>query len=151
MSAHDAHLVATWRYSGPWAVYDMASAQPIFDHLPDYVAVTSGGQLVGFCCVGHAARVPGLLKEVDVLDVGLGMHPELVGHGRGEELGRTVLEFLATTHPDQQLRAVVQNWNERSLRLTRRLGFEDAGDITAVQNGHRVTYRIVKHRLGMSN
>lgn len=151
MTVRDAELVATWRYSGPCAVYDVTSAQPILDDLPDYFAVTSGERLVGFCCVGHAARIPGLTEQVDVLDVGLGMDPELVGLGCGDEFGRTVLAFLVTTHPDQELRAVVQDWNERSLRLTRQLGFEDAGELTAVQGGHQIAYRIVKHRAHKRN
>lgn len=150
MTVRDAELVATWRYSGPCAVYDVTSAQSIIDDLPDYFAVTSGERLVGFCCVGHAARIPGLTEQVGVLDVGLGMDPELVGRGCGEEFGRTVLAFLTTTHPDHQLRAVVQDWNERSLRLTRRLGFEDAGELTTVQDGHQLAYRIVKRPTGKS-
>ena len=144
MTVRDAELVATWRYGGPYAVYDVDSAQPILDDLSDYFAVTSGDRLVGFCCVGHAARIPGLAEQMDVLDVGLGMDPELIGLGCGGEFGRTVLAFLATARPDQGLRAVVQDWNERSLRLTRRLGFEDVGELIAAQGGHQVTYRIVK-------
>ncbi|MCV7420711.1 GNAT family N-acetyltransferase [Mycobacterium yunnanensis] len=143
MTAQDAELVATWRYSGPAAVYDVASAQPILDDLSDYFAVTSGERLIGFCCVGRAARIPGLLEEGDVLDIGLGMDPNLVGHGQGEEFGRTVLDFLIATRSERHVRAVVQDWNERSLRLTRRLGFEDAGELIAVQGGRQVTYRIV--------
>jgi len=143
MTAQDAEVVATWRYGGPAAVYDVASAQPILDDLPDYLAVTAGERLVGFCCVGRAARVPGLSEHVGVLDVGFGMEPGLVGHGRGTRFGRAMLAFLATAFPHQELRAVVQDWNERSLRLTRRLGFQDAGALTVAQGGRPVTYRIV--------
>lgn len=46
-----------------------------------------------------------------------------------------------------KLRAVVQSWNERSLRMTRRLGFEDAGgELTVVMRGRRVPYRVVIRR-----
>ena len=143
MIEQDAELVAGWRYSGPCAVYDLALAQQILDDLPDYFAVTSGERLVGFCCVGRAARIPGLTAQTDVLDVGLGMDPGLVGHGCGAEFGRTVLAFLARAHPHQEMRAVVQDWNERSLHLTRLLGFEDAGELVAVHGDHRLAYRVV--------
>jgi RimJ/RimL family protein N-acetyltransferase len=143
MTPEDAERVGAWRYRDGWAAYDLPSARPILDALSDYHAVVAGNDLVGFCCIGEAARIAGLVEYDGVLDLGLGMDPNLVGEGRGPVFGNAVLRYLAHRHPGRSIRAVVQSWNRRSLRLTRRLGFEEVGDLTAVQGGKSVTYRIV--------
>jgi [ribosomal protein S18]-alanine N-acetyltransferase len=146
MTVDEAERMASWRYSGDWSVYDLSSAQPLIDELASYYAVMSDETLIGFCCIGEAARVPGMTEQPATIDVGMGMDPTLVGRGHGAAIGRTVLSYLAETYPDKALRAVVQCWNERSRRLTHRLGFEEVGQLTAVQGGRSVAYRIVKRQ-----
>lgn len=129
--------IAGWRYDDRWAVYD--SDGPLDPEL-GYWAVVEGSRenerLVGFGCLGEDARVPGLPEADGVLDVGVGMRPDLVGQGRGPEFAATVLDF-AHARGATRLRAVVQDWNIRSLRLVERLGFvrvgtHDVGDVTFV-------------------
>ena len=50
-----------------------------------YRAVVSAvdGDLVGFYCVGREARVPGIAPRDNVIDVGVGMNPALIGRGHG--------------------------------------------------------------------
>lgn len=74
----------------------------------------------------------------------MGMHPRLVGRGNGARFGETILDYLDVRYPGATLRAVVQSWNERSLKLTHRLGFQDAGEHVSVQGGRPVTYRVVQ-------
>ena len=86
------------------------------------------------------------VKEDPAVDVGMGMDPALVGHGHGAAFGQTVLDHLAETCPGRPLRAVVQAWNQHSLRTTSRLGFEEVGELTTMQDGRPVAYRIVVKR-----
>jgi L-amino acid N-acyltransferase YncA len=53
---------------------------------------------------------------------------------------------MAPARVGQGLRAVVQQWNARSLRLARALGFAETGTHTCVQGGRDVAYVV----LGMS-
>ena len=146
MAVDEAAEVASWRYGGDWSVYDLSTSQPLLDNLSSYHAVVNGDKLVGFCCTGVEARIAGMNGDPAILDVGMGLNPKLVGCGDGARFGETVLQYLDVHHPGVTLRAVVQSWNERSLRLTSRLGFEDAGELIAVQAGQPVTYRIVEKR-----
>jgi [ribosomal protein S18]-alanine N-acetyltransferase len=129
--------IAGWRYDDRWAVYD--SEGPLDPGLGYWAVVDGEGaaeRLVGFGCLGEDARVPGLPEADGVLDVGVGMRPDLVGQGLGPEFATTVLEF-ARGRGATRLRAVVQDWNARSLRLVERLGFvrtgtHPVGDVTFV-------------------
>jgi [ribosomal protein S18]-alanine N-acetyltransferase len=146
MTVDEAEQVAAWRYSGGWSIYNLESAQSLIVDLSNYYSIIFDGNLIGFCCIGEAARVPGMTEEPATLDLGVAMDPVQVGRGHGAAFGQVVLNFLSQTHLDKVLRAVVQSWNERSLQLTRRLGFEDAGELNVVQGGRPVSYRVViKH------
>ena len=146
MTADEAKLIATWHYSGKWSVYDLPSPQPLLDALTSYHSVLVDEKLIGFCCTGSAARVPGMSGVSAILDIGMGMDPTAVGRGYGAVFGQAVLDYLSAQHPDWTLRAVVQDWNERSLRFARRLGFVDACELTVVQDGRRIPYRVVVKR-----
>jgi hypothetical protein len=146
MAVDEAAEVASWRYGGDYSVYDLSTSQPILDNLSSYHAVVIGDKLIGFCCTGVEARTTGMNADPAILDVGIGMNPKLVGRGDGARFGETILQYFDAHHPGVTLRAVVQSWNERSLRLTSRLGFEDAGELIALQGGQPVTYRIVEKR-----
>jgi [ribosomal protein S18]-alanine N-acetyltransferase len=143
MTIDEAVAVASWRYSGDWSVYDLSTPQPIIDHLVSYRSVASGDEVVGFYCTGVEARVADMAEDPAILDVGMGMHPELVGRGNGTHFGEVVLRDLQAHHPGVTLRVVVQSWNGRSLALTHRLGFQPVGKRVVVQDGRKVTYDVL--------
>lgn len=150
-TAADAEQVARWRYGGAWAVYDRPAPAPLLRGQDGYVAVTGpadGEGPAGFLCTGGEARVPGQAAEPGVLDLGVGMAPALVGRGHGRAFGAAVLAHVRATAPPgtTRLRAVVQQWNVRSVRLARALGFAESGTHWCVQGGRDVGYVV----LGMS-
>lgn len=133
--------MASWSYPGPWAVYDVTApldpAEGFWAVLDD---TAEGSDVVGFACFGVEARVPGLEERPGVLDVGVGMRPDLTGHGRGRAFAEAVLAHAGQVSSARTLRAAVQEWNERSLRLLLGLGFVRTGT-------HRVgdvTYAVVE-------
>ncbi|MGZ4485669.1 MAG: GNAT family N-acetyltransferase [Nocardioidaceae bacterium] len=123
MTPDDGEAIALWRYPGPWAVYD--STGPLDPAEGYWAVVDDAGELVGFACFGVEARVSGLEERAGVLDVGVGMRPDLTGQGRGVPFSEAVFAHGREVAP--RMRAVVQQWNERSVRLLRRLGFEETG------------------------
>jgi ribosomal-protein-alanine N-acetyltransferase len=125
---------------------NLESAHSLIDELASYYSIAIGEKLIGFCCIGKEGRVPGMTEDPAILDPGVGMDPEQVGRGNDAAFGEAVLSYLSQTYPDKALRAVVQSWNERSLGLTHRLGFEDAGELNVIQSGRPVVYRVVVKR-----
>jgi [ribosomal protein S18]-alanine N-acetyltransferase len=144
LQREDAEAIAAWRYQGPWSTYDPRPGDPLLSAEAGYHAVVDeAGSLVGFVCTGAEARVPGLGEQDGIVDVGVGMRPDLVGHGLGSAFGAVVLGHVRDLCGDRPLRAAVQSWNERSLRLTRRLGFSVTGIHHCEQGGKNVSYTIL--------
>lgn len=133
LTVEDARFIARWRYDGPWQVYDPRPGDALLSDDPHFLAVAGagGGPLAGFCCSGVEARVPGLAAEEGTLDVGVGMDPSMVGQGNGLRFVTTIIDHYRGTTGARRLRAVVQSWNERSLRLTRSAGFVPVGEYVA--------------------
>jgi RimJ/RimL family protein N-acetyltransferase len=128
--------IATWQSPGPWAVQD--ALQP---PRPDegYWAVRDAeGALIGFCCFGEAARVPGQQGSAKILDVALGLRPDLTGRGLSRDFARTVVEQARRIAEGRTLRCVVANWNELGRKTAESVGFKLAG-IHSVTGGARVS------------
>jgi ribosomal-protein-alanine N-acetyltransferase len=145
MSPAAAEAMSTWRYDGPWQIYDLDGRVPQrIDAYRSVLAQTGKGiDLVGFFCVGEEARVPGLDPVDGTLDLGWGMHPSWVGRGHGTAFGAAVLEAARQLHSGTVIRAVVQSWNRRSTRVLAKLGFTQVGTHAGVQGGREVQYVVL--------
>ena len=144
LTSRDSEDISGWQYDGPWRIYD-SSPEGAITAESGYQAVADSatGALVGYICLDAEARVPGLGAEPGILDVGAGMRPDLVGSRIGTEFGAIVLGHIAALAGEARLRAVVQSWNERSLRLCAGLGFHAVGSHTCVQDGQEVSYVVL--------
>ncbi len=60
----------------------------------------------------------------EVLDVGVGMRPDMTGQGLGCRFVAAVLEFAAQKFAPRILRATIAGFNRRSARVFESLGFE---------------------------
>jgi RimJ/RimL family protein N-acetyltransferase len=117
----DARDIVSWRYEGRYSTYDVTGG--VSPGL-GYFAVDHGGRLVGYCCFGAEARVPGVPAEDGTLDVGYGMRPELTGRGLGRSFVGAILEFGVRRFEPARLRMLILRWNERSRRTAERHGFD---------------------------
>jgi ribosomal-protein-alanine N-acetyltransferase len=124
MAPKDVEMVASWRCDGPWAVYNRNGQAPQPIDAFATVRAATGGEVIGFFCVGAEARVLELQKVDGILDLGCGMNPDWVGRGSGGCFGAAVLHGARNRFDSNQIRAVVQSWNERGIRVLTTLGFE---------------------------
>lgn len=133
--------VSSWQYEGPWSIYDGDGATLETDDT--WAVLDETDRLVGFYCTGSEARVPGLEAERNLLDIGVGMRPQLIGTGNGRAFATAILAHCRIHSRASRARVVVQAWNVRSLRLAASMGFEVAGEHTCIQNGSAVTYAVL--------
>lgn len=131
MNEDSARAICSWRYPEPYSVYDgnPADVAYMLDPRCHYFAVIDEvGDLAGFFCFGIDAQVPGELDEderntPDVLDVGLGMRPDLTGRGYGLDFVMTGLAVAREAFAPAQFRLAVLTFNRRAIRVYEKAGF----------------------------
>lgn len=125
----EARELATWAYPPPFDLYDAADpATFLTTGAPGegcYPAVDDDGRLVAFAVLGAEARVLGQEPADGVVDVGIGVRPDVTGRGLGGALVGQVVALAAELTGARAARAAVAAFNERSLALCRSAGFED--------------------------
>lgn len=138
LTAAHAEDIATWRYPGPYSTYDVGEIRmPV----QGVWAVEDQGDLVGYCCIGPGARVPGVDEEEGILDVGYGMRPDLMGQGRGRSFVGAILGWAVGEFAPPRLRLLVLTWNERSRKVAEALGFECGGTVPSAEGDFYVMTR----------
>ena len=125
LSIEDGMAIAMWRRPGPWAVHD--ALEPPREDEGYWAVEDTYGQLVGFCCFGEAARVPGLQETPHMLDVALGLRPDLIGYGLSAEVARVVVARAHQVAAGRRLRTVVAASNTPARRAAERAGFTVTG------------------------
>ena len=140
LRADDLPLLSSWRHAGPGAFYDLVpgdeerAAQALSAESPHFVLLERGGAVVGYFCVGPAARVAGGRYDESAVDLGLVLRPDLAGAGRGTAWMPAVLDFVARRF-GRRVRATIASSNRRALRLAERLGFRVTGGFGGFRHG----------------
>jgi RimJ/RimL family protein N-acetyltransferase len=130
LTIEDGLDLASWSRPGAWHIEDALEAPE-----PDegyWAVVDRNDILLGFCCVGGAARVPGAPPDDYVVDVAIGIRPQLAGRGWSGELGRAAVRYAGSVALDRRLRTTVPEWNEVGRHAAEQAGFSWVG--TAVWN-----------------
>lgn len=131
LEATDARAILSWRYEGPYAIYnpqppDLAVAVAILIDPANayFAACDEPGALIGFCCFGTDAQVPGGdYTDPAALDIGLGLRPDLTGAGRGLPFLLAVLALGRERFAPVRFRLTVAAFNERAQKVYARAGF----------------------------
>jgi RimJ/RimL family protein N-acetyltransferase len=110
--------VLGWRYEPPYDFYDIA-ADP-FDH-PERLKYVCGGD-------GRVEAFWDFIVDGDVVELGIGLRPDLTGRGLGEPYMRAQIAFAQAQWQPQTFRLYVASWNARAIRLYERLGFREVGE-----------------------
>jgi len=125
-----ARAIVTWCYEAPYDVYNLhlGDADQVVSGFVDpvnayHAIVDEEGRLVGYCCFGPDAQVPGGDYDNPATDVGLGVHPELVGQGLGGTFVQAVLRFARQELTPSEFRVTVAEFNERALRVWKKACF----------------------------
>lgn len=126
----DVVRLANWRYADPYSAYNIDSDdREILEFLNgEYFAAYRGQrELIGFYCIGGSAQLPEAcalsVYNGDALDFGLGLRPDLVGFGLGEDFVNAGIDFLASTFRPDAIRLTVAAFNVRAIKVYERTGF----------------------------
>jgi RimJ/RimL family protein N-acetyltransferase len=125
MTAERAELIVDWRHPPPYDTYDVLPEE--HEHLlrPEYRyhVVLDGDELVGYCCFGEDGQVEGGTYREGELEIGWGMRPDLIGHGRGREFAAAILAYAEQTYHPRALGLTIAEFNRRSQAVAEGQGF----------------------------
>ena len=127
--------ILRWQYSGEYMLYnalldpetadiDAVSLEFFVNPHNAYAAYDEAGVLIGFCCFGVDAQVPGGDYTEDALDVGLGLRPDLTGQGLGTNFLGAILALAQREFDPLPPRATIAAFNARSQRIFAKNGFQ---------------------------
>lgn len=130
MSEEFAIEILNWKYPAPYNMYNNElNPDTLKEMLEDLysIVVDENDRLVGFFCIGNAAKVPigaefGVYDE-DLIDIGIGLKPELTGQGYGFIFFSFIVEYVQYSYKDVPLRLTVAQFNHRAIRLYEKFGF----------------------------
>jgi len=122
MTQAEAETIAEWSYEEPYDFYDWRADEGDLAELLDparrgdgyFSAHDPTGELIGFF---------GLGREDDVVVVGLGLRPDLVGRGLGLSFVEEGLAFARERFAPARFRLSVAAFNERAIKVYERAGF----------------------------
>ena len=137
MTEEDAKAIQSWNYEEPYTIYNLGEGPDALTEMldtrsPYYAVHDEQNVLVGFYSYGTSAHVdgdmePGLFVGERVVTIGLGLRPDLTGHGLGLAFVHAGLDFACTTFAPKRFRLYVFAWNERAIRVYERAGFQRIG------------------------
>ncbi len=143
MTEAGACLIANWRYESPYDFYNHDPAQresliqntflnPAYHY---YQVLDEYGVLIAFRCFGEDARVPGGDYNLDALDTGGGLRPDLTGHGLGPRILQASMDFARPLFSPAAFRVTIAAFNRRAQRACEKVGYVTVQKFNASHNG----------------
>ena len=130
MTQAAAKAIVTWRYNGPYALYNTPSDQRasamknLLDPRNAYGTIHHDNLgLMAFYCFGADGQVAGGDYETHAVDIGLGLRPDLTGQGHGRKLIRSVIEKAKAKKPGRPMRVTIASFNTRAIHTWTQAGF----------------------------
>lgn len=123
-----------WKYGGVYSFYDMTADWEDYEEFVDedrrnandHYQAMAGGGLAGFFCV---------VQDGPVIEIGLGLRPDLCGNGLGKGFVSQVVGFIEARYRFDKLVLHVAAFNQRAVKVYRSCGFQDVKVIEQSSNG----------------
>ena len=145
-----AREIAAWRYPEPYAVYNLPPQAGLSEWLNGeyFVHLDALGHPEGFICFRQSARIQAIEPDAytgNMLDIGLGLRPELCGKGLGAPFLLDALQFARLRFGASHFRLSAACFNIRALRAYERAGFRLKREIHQLSSG--ASFMIMEKKL----
>jgi [ribosomal protein S18]-alanine N-acetyltransferase len=142
------HIAYNWKYDREYAFYDLTADEEDLAEFLDgdqrgnsTYAVLHQGEMIGFFTYTE-------LNE-STIDIGLGMHPNLTGKGKGEEFTWAGVDFSIARYAPETLTLSVAAFNNRAIKVYKKVGFVPIGTFIQETNGSRYEFMKMSYSLNM--
>jgi RNA polymerase sigma factor (sigma-70 family) len=133
MDEAHARTFLSWRYQEPYDAYNLAPKhveEAVHFFLDPqnayYSIVTPEGLFIALCCFGWDAQVPGGDYSLDALDIGMQLHPDLIGGVPDPTYIAPFVDFARQTYTPTRLRTTIATFDEPDLQAYHQAGFQIA-------------------------
>lgn len=150
LSQKNALIIADeWHYDGQYAFYDMKNDQEDYDEIISpqlrknnyFQVLDTNDNLVAFFCLD-----PDKEKKEQV-EVGLGLAPDLTGHGRGSEFMTVIENYIKNNYDYQVIILAVADFNLRAIKVYQTAGYVITGTEMVHSNGGIYKFNIMTKKL----
>lgn len=138
MSHVEAQVISAWNYPPPYDFYDLTEPGILAELLDGsyFVARNEASKVIGFFCYGNNAQVPagrltGMYDDMEKLDIGLGLAPNLTGRGYGVSFVTQGLAFGYQRFQPKGFRLSVATFNQRAIKVYQSAGFKPGQKFTS--------------------
>lgn len=137
LSQDNAEVIADkWKYPGVCVFYDMTSDPEDYAELltpslrkNNYFQVMVDNQLFGFFVIEKAS------DSENIVDIGLGIKPELTGKGLGQSFLLEILDYIRKNYSAKTVRLGVVSFNNRAKKVYEKVGFKQTRIYDQPTNG----------------
>jgi RimJ/RimL family protein N-acetyltransferase len=142
INEENARSILNWRYDESLKFYNTNPSE-IEETLQDflnpenayYSIFNNRNQLVAYCCFGADARVKGGNYDIEALDVGFGIRPNLSRRGITFRIINAVYDFAKSPKSTTLFRVTVAEFNQQAIRLYEKAGFKQVQKFQREQDG----------------
>lgn len=127
-------IAYNWHYEEPYSFYNMEADKEDLEEFLDpvcrkdeYYVVLEKENLIGFFSFTTVAP--------RVIDIGLGMKPDLTGRGKGIDFLKAGLQFAQSMFQPTAITLSVATFNKRAISLYKQLGFKELETFNQTTNG----------------
>jgi ribosomal-protein-alanine N-acetyltransferase len=123
MTGTDARAIAAFRYEPPFDVYDWGADPEDLEELLDPGSWPDVWFAVHDADTGGLAGFAELHARDELVEIGLGLRPDLTGRGLGASFTEAICGFARERWRPARFALDVFPWNERAIRAYEQAGF----------------------------
>lgn len=138
LSQQNAELISHWHYPDEYSFYNTDADQEDLDELMSpqkrgdrfHQVLSSDNTLIGYFCIEYTKQ--------DEIEIGLGMTPDLTGHGTGKYFINLIVEFIVKKYHPQTLLLDVAKFNIRAQKVYHTAGFKDKCEHNQIDDNGKI-------------
>lgn len=125
MNDEIAKKICLWKYEGDYEIYNL----PNFETLKEkgYALCNPAKSKEFYCFFNSENKLVAyvrFIKKEDVYVMGIGLSPNHVGHGIGQQIIKLSIDKLKQTTPNTKITLEVRSWNVRAIKCYLKSGFK---------------------------
>lgn len=150
MTVDYAEVISSWKYPNEYAIYSFSNdSETIHELMTEnyYACLDRGNKLIGYFCFGKAAQIPAVEDNVydnNMLDIGLGLSPELCGQKAGRTFLISGMEYARANWGTAVFRLSVADFNIRAIKVYEKVGFITRNEVTHKRSGRKFRIMVRK-------